>query len=347
MHQALKIRLSRCGIVPHIVLVLLVWMIGAIAVTSTAQGAHPFAIEQQRLPALSNAWLQQWLGQVAIWQADFYKQLTGAVHAWKSDSRHAWWLLWLSFAYGVLHAIGPGHGKAVLSAYVLANRETVRNGAILAVLSAIAQALVAITIVSIAAGVLNLTGMQINQIAGILEIAAYAAVTLLGAWLVYRHVLTPVLSRLSGRASEVTRSHHHHHHGQCHDHRHAGCGHHHMPTPDQVSGKLNIRKALGVIAAVGLRPCTGAILVLVFALSQQIFVAGIAAALAMGLGTGLTVGLLAISSVTVGRAAESTGHFVRASVASSIGATLQGLAAIVVLVLGLFLLTAAWQFGVW
>ena len=118
-----------------------------------------------------------------------------------------------------------------------------------------------------------------------------------------------------------------------------------MPDPSQVAGKLNWRKAWGAIVAIGLRPCSGAILVLVFALSQQFFVAGVAAALAMGLGTGLTVATLALMSLSVGRMAEAAGGGQGRPWGQIIGGTLQGAASIAVLVFGLLLFSAAWQYG--
>ncbi len=318
-------------------------LLGLLGTDAWAQGAHPFGVPEQRLPTASSGWLAQWTGQIAIWQSEFYRQLTTAVRAWKADGWQAWWLLSLSFAYGVFHALGPGHGKAILSAYVLANRETIRNGAILAFLSALVQALVAIALVGVAAGLLNLTGMMMNKVTAWLELGAYFMLTMLGVWLVYRHVLTPI-----ARQFKRTTHHHDHSHDHDHDHNHddACCGHSHMPTPEQVSGQLNLRKAWGAIVAIGLRPCSGAILVLVFALSQQFFIAGVAAALAMGLGTGLTVATLAMLSLTAGRMAQAAGGGQQRQWGRVIGATLQGVASMAVLLFGLLLLTAAWQYGV-
>ncbi len=330
----------------------LVWLLGLalllFSVSALAQSPHPFAVPEQRLPTPSSGWLAQWTGQIAIWQSEFYRQLTGAVRAWKADGWQAWGLLGLSFAYGVFHALGPGHGKAILSAYVLANRETVRNGAILAFASSLVQALVAIAMVGIAAGVLNVTGAVLNEVTAWLELGAYALLTALGIWLVYKHIAKPIMSKLWSLGHRHDHGHDHDHtHG--HDHHHhddaCGCGHVHMPDPQQISGKLNWRKAWGAIVAIGLRPCSGAILVLVFALSQQFFVAGIAAALAMGLGTGLTVATLAMMSLGAGRMAEAAGGGQGRAWGQIIANTLQGAASIAVLLFGLLLFSAAWQYG--
>lgn len=307
--------------------------------TAQAQSPHPFAVPEQTLNTPSLGWFDQWTGQIAIWQSHFYRQLTTAVRAWKADGMQAWWLLALSFGYGVFHALGPGHGKAILSAYVVANRETLRNGAILAFVSSLVQALVAITLVGVAAGVLNVTGAVLNEVTAYLELFAYAFLVLLGAWLVYKHVFKPVLGLL--RTQQV--DHHHDHHGHHDDH--ANCGHSHFPAPEQVAGQLSWRKAWGAVLAIGLRPCSGAILVLVFALSQQFFLAGVAAALAMGLGTGITVATLALTSLSISRVMASAGGGQQRPWGRWIGHTLQAGAALLVLLFGLLLFSAAWQYS--
>lgn len=323
-----------------VVLVLLVaaslWFNG----TVQAQSPHPFAVPEQTLNTPSLGWFDQWTGQIAIWQSHFYRQLTTAVRAWKADGMQAWWLLALSFGYGVFHALGPGHGKAILSAYVVANRETMRNGAILAFVSSLVQALVAIALVGVAAGVLNVTGAVLNEVTAYLELVAYAFLVLLGAWLVYKHVFKPVLGLLRPQQD-------HHHHDHDHDHHdHANCGHSHFPAPEQVAGQLSWRKAWGAVLAIGLRPCSGAILVLVFALSQQFFLAGVAAALAMGLGTGITVATLALTSLSISRVMASAGGGQQRPWGRWIGHTLQAGAALLVLLFGLLLFSAAWQYSV-
>ena len=90
-------------------------------------------------------------------QAEFYRMLSGTIRAAKADGSAGWTLLGISFLYGILHAAGPGHGKAVISSYLVANDETWRRGVILSFASAILQALTAIVIVAAAAVLLNAT----------------------------------------------------------------------------------------------------------------------------------------------------------------------------------------------
>jgi len=310
---------------------------------------HPFATAEQRLSTSSTGWLAEFFAQMAMWQSHFYRQLTGAVRAWQQDGWAAWLLLGLSFAYGVFHALGPGHGKAVLAAYVLANRETVKNGAILALLSAFLQALVAITLVGIAAGVLNVSGLALTRATWWLEIASYAMMVALGAWLVFRQMIRPVwrwltqrLARASAASVKNDASHHDHHdhHDQHHQHD-EHCGHLHAPDPAMLTGRLTWSKASSAILAVGLRPCTGAIFVLVFSLAQGFFIAGVAAALAMGLGTGLTVAALTTASLWLNQATVSVAGGQQRLVGRWLLLAVQGLASVALLTLGILLFGAA------
>ncbi|MBD0870567.1 nickel/cobalt transporter, partial [Achromobacter xylosoxidans] len=294
----------------RVVLALLAVLLLGGAAAAAAQGAHPFGVPEGGASVGGPGWLAGFFGKVSVWQSYFYRQLTGAVRAWQAEGGAAWALIGLSFAYGVFHALGPGHGKAVISSYVLANRQTARNGALLALASALIQALVAIALVAVLALIFNATAATMNNATRWLELGSYALVTLLGMWLVWVKAIRPLLRTRAGPApaeSMLDHGHgHEHSHHQHHDHD-CGCGHAHVPAPAQVSGPLNWRRAATAILAVGLRPCSGALIVLVFALAQGFFLAGVASALAMGLGTGLTVAALACLAVAAGGAATRIG----------------------------------------
>lgn len=322
--------------------VVLLLMLGGIS-AAAAQGAHPFGVPESGGGLAGPGWLSSFFGSVSVWQSHFYRQLTGAVRAWQADGGAAWALMGLSFAYGVFHALGPGHGKAVISSYVLANRQTARNGALLALASSLIQALVAIVMVAVLAVVFNATAATMNEATRWLELASYALVTLLGVWLVWIKAVRPLLRRAGARGLADAQGHAHaHHHGHDHnDHHHdhdCGCGHAHVPAPEQVAGPLNWRRAGSAILAVGLRPCSGALIVLVFALSQGFFMAGVASALAMGLGTGLTVAALAGLAVAAGGAATRLGSRMSSAGAAWLRYGIEALAATAVLLLGVMLL---------
>jgi nickel/cobalt exporter len=153
--------------------------------------------------------------------------------------------------------------------------------------------------------VLNAPGLKINAWSNQLESASYAMIALLGLWLLSTQSVR-LWRRWRGAASShsnvADHAHHDHHHGRGHDHHHDHHhGHSHAPgeacdhmvDPTALAGPFSWRKVAAVVFSVGIRPCTGAILVLVFALTQGVFWAGVAATFAMALGTAITVAALA------------------------------------------------------
>jgi nickel/cobalt exporter len=252
------------------------------------------------------------VGWILTKQAEFYRGLSALIRAAKADGSAVWALLGLSFLYGVFHAIGPGHGKAVISSYVVANEETWRRGVVLSFASALLQALVAVAIVGVAAALLNATAKTMGDAVRWIEIASYGLIAAIGArllWVKGRGFLSALHALTSPRpmlaaAGDVVVPVHDHHHGDDHHHRHAhdhvhdaSCGHAHGAEPKDLSGPGGWQRGLAAIVAVGLRPCSGAILVLVFALAQGLFWAGVVSTFVMGLGTGITVAVIATLAV--------------------------------------------------
>jgi ABC-type nickel/cobalt efflux system permease component RcnA len=160
-----------------------------------------------------------------------------------------------------------------------------------------------------------------------IEIASYALIAAFGARLVWTkgggffralQMPRPALALAAAGAGYVhDHSHDHHshdddhqrdhsharvaHHDHAHDHGHVHdehCGHSHGPDPSELAGPGGWRRGFSAIFAVGIRPCSGAILVLVFALAQGMFWAGIAATFVMGIGTAITVAAIAVIAVS-------------------------------------------------
>jgi len=254
-------------------------------------------------------------GWVLRTQQSLQRDLATGVKSLKGDHAvtGAVMLAALSFIYGVVHAVGPGHGKTIISSYVVANEETVRRGVIISFIAAGLQALTAIALVGILAFALNASGMQINAWSNQLEMVSYALIALVGAWLLTTQLIAIFRRWQESRAAEAHAGHdhqhhhgehyhhHHHHHSHDHDHDHDHHGHshaegeacHHIVDARELAGPFSWRKILAVVFSVGVRPCTGAILVLVFALTQGVFWAGVAATFAMAIGTAITVAALA------------------------------------------------------
>ena len=227
-------------------------------------------------------------------QKSFYQAMTGALDAVRTDWTAFWLLGGLSFLYGVFHAAGPGHGKVVISSYVLANETQLRRGVRLSVLSAMLQSVVAVALVLVAAGVLGMTSLAMGNAANWIGIGSYALVALLGLWLVVRKLLGWGHDHQDHGHDHASHAHQHGEEGHHHDHG-RGSGHAHVVTPQTVAGGW--REQLAVVLAVGLRPCSGALVVLVFALSQGVLAGGIAAVFLMGAGTAITVAALASMAV--------------------------------------------------
>ena len=358
------------------------------AANSLGLGAPEQAIKPEGMFASFLMWIQQQ-------QEGFYKLMTGELREMRQDGSHVFMLIALSFAYGVFHAAGPGHGKAVISSYMLANELAARRGIVLSFASAFVQAITAIIVIAILSFVLRGAGLRMADATRWLEIVSFAGVTLLGAWLLWSkitgrghshghahghshghadkhahaeghavasahargnhahdhsHAASHDQSHGHGHASSRAHAHahahehvhgeacthdhaHDHAHGSAHAHAHAHAhgaahghshshahghdhghddDHLHAPDPKMLSQKdFGLRQAWSAILAVGLRPCSGALIVLTFAFLNGLYFAGIAATFAMAVGTGLTVAVLAAlavwakdAAIRIGGAAE-------------------------------------------
>jgi nickel/cobalt transporter (NicO) family protein len=306
-------------------------------------------------------------------QAVFYRALAGLIRSAKNDGSAFWGLLGISFAYGIFHAAGPGHGKAVISSYLFANGETWRRGITLSFAAAIMQSLTAVAIVAIAAILLGATAKLMGDTVRVIEIVSYGLIALLGArllWVKGRGFLKAIQElRIGNKAvagieqhDHMHRHHRHaehcHHRDHVHDHSdtasedHDPChghlhdeepdvlpwGHAHGPEPDELAGPGGWHRGLSAVISVGLRPCSGAIIVLVFALAQGMFWAGVASTFVMGIGTAITVGTIATLAVGAKAlakrfASERSGHGTVLMRGAEVGA------AAVVLGFGVLLLT--------
>jgi len=209
----------------------------------------------------------------------------------RGDSlRPALAIIMVSFLYGVFHAVGPGHGKMVVGGYFLSRRARLMHGLAMSGTAALVQALAAIAVVGVLATVLEMGSRRIMEQAAVLEEISYAGIVALGLWMAWGVV--------SGR---VCCAHDHDEAGHDHD---CACGHDHAPPPPVKAPAANRSELAAVLAAgaaVGLRPCSGAILVLLFTLANHIFLIGVIATLAMGLGVAITVSAVSLGALGLHR----------------------------------------------
>ncbi|WP_420814481.1 nickel/cobalt transporter [Notoacmeibacter marinus] len=306
-------------------------------------------------------------------QRRFYALMTDALRAMRENPTAGWTLAGLSFLYGILHAAGPGHGKAVISTYMVANEIALRRGVMLAFVSALLQAIMAIVVISAVFLILRGTAISQTDTVFTLEVLSYAFLTGFGLWLLTRKLVPllrsalrrqPAMAAMTVNGGGVAalvgpdmhpRNAHHHeahvhihtpHHGHGHDHASgevcSSCGHAHMPGPERLSGeRFRAREAISAVAAVGMRPCSGALIILTFAFLNGMVLAGIGSALAMAFGTAITVATLATLAVSAKNIAVRFAGGPGSRLAGQVQLAIELLGAGLIVVLGMVLLAGA------
>ncbi|MBR2512465.1 MAG: nickel/cobalt transporter [Halomonas sp.] len=236
--------------------------------------------------------------QLLSWQRDLHRSLTLAITELSRTPTTATWLslLGVSFAYGVFHAAGPGHGKAVLATYLASHGGATRRALGLSFAASLLQGVTAIAMVAVLVHGLGWVTRQAMGSVVWVEQASFILVAMLGAWLCWRAIKQLRRAYAGSHHDAVEHSHSHsysHSHSHSHDHAHCCGGAHHI-EPQQA---LDWRTALMTVGAIGMRPCTGAVLMLGAASLLGQFYVGVASVIAMSLGTGITVSFLAIASI--------------------------------------------------
>lgn len=282
------------------------------------------------IPVVAGLALAIWLwpmggfGRIEAWAADGQRDVQNAMarmlRALRGGETAALaGLLGLSFAYGFFHAAGPGHGKLVIGGYGLGRRVPMLRLVTLALVSSLGQAATAVALVYAGVFVFDWTRERMTDVADrMLEPVSYGAIALVGAWLVMRG-LRRALRMRGGAGQDHGQGHghdHHHHHDQGHDHDHrhdhghehghehghgpdgtCSCGHRHGVTLEEAAEVRSLRDAAMLVGAVALRPCTGAIFLLILTWKMEIGAVGIAGAFVMGLGTACVTIAVAVASV--------------------------------------------------
>lgn len=245
-----------------------------------------FAVAVIGLLWLWQAWPQVML-QSVVWQRDVNQQMSGLLQAVAENPTQAGGaLLLFSFVYGVLHALGPGHGKVVITTWLATHPSKLKSSIGLTLAASLLQGLVAIGLVIVVLTLLRLPARQLHLSSFWLEKGSYALVGVLGLLLCWRALRK---LRVLLRKPKFTAFTPHHVHDQ-----HCGCGHQHMPDPKRLERDEDWRARLMIILSMGMRPCSGAIMVLLFSKVIGVFGWGVASALAMAAGTSLTISSLAL-----------------------------------------------------
>lgn len=227
----------------------------------------------------------------ALQQREAQTALAAGLRAVRAGEPGAWiTLMGVCASYGFFHAAGPGHGKLLIGGYGAAARVTALRLSTLAVISSLAQALTAIMLVGAGALVLGWSRARMTDTAEqVLAPASYGAIAMVGLWLAWRGLRRVRSVRAAAPVAED---------GTCHS-----CGHAHGPSVEQVASLTSWWDAVVIVVSIAMRPCTGAVFLLILCFGLGIPLAGIIGAMVMGLGTASVTVLVAILAVGTRRSA--------------------------------------------
>jgi len=281
--------------------ILVVFVLILSTATWAQQSPNPFrpapsAPSQQRQtpPSAPAPTEQSFYARALIWAVDFQRTMVrdiGRYMAAIRDGTSSTALLagiGFAFAYGVIHTLGPGHGKMIVASYFVGREAQVLRGLWMGVQIAVTHVISAIVLVLLFD--ITFRSMLGGEPAESwwIRLFSFGLIAIIGAYMLYGAIRSSLGKTGHGHD-------HHHHHGHSHDHDHDhDHSHHHRHGHEKHSGR-----ALAVLA--GLVPCTGAILVMLFALANGIIVAGVLMVIAISAGMALTMAAIGIAAILVRR----------------------------------------------
>ena len=204
-------------------------------------------------------------------------------------------LIGLSFLYGIFHAAGPGHGKVVISTYLLSTGDQLRRGVMLSFSSSLLQGITAISVVTGATWILNYSMRTTQLLIDDVELGSFVLIAAAGCLIIGLR-LKNISSRLRRRQAADAHI--------ISDDTHEHCGHAPLPAASLNGKAFSVSTFFSIVFSTGLRPCSGAVIVLLFANSLDLFTAGLLSVLAMSLGVALTTSGLAALTVYARHLAE-------------------------------------------
>lgn len=279
-----------------LLLVLLAWAPVAMVSPAAAQidGVVQDASSHGGQPGLFSRVVRQ----IGLWQRQMNKALSDQARRVKRGE--GGWavavLLALGFGYGVMHTLGPGHGKTVVAAYFLDRRRHWSAGLLAGAWVSLGHVVSALAIVLGLVLVFGVDSLDVLDNARVVEIVSYGLIVAIG--------FSRIIAGLTGRLHSHARGH-----GDCHDHGDAHAdiaGHAHDHSHDDAEENSTWRQRLrnffradamfGMLTAAGLVPCSGALILLLFTLANGILLVGIYATLAIALGMTATLGALGLAA---------------------------------------------------
>lgn len=201
--------------------------------------------------------------------------------------------LTITFVYGMVHAFGPGHGKLVIVSYFLARETRVMRGVVMAVQVAVVHVIAAVVVVWLADFVLRSGfGIGLSEVPGV-RAASFLIIFGIGVYMLYRALrasTAPAAGAAIGPGHEQAHGHvHRHGHGRRHGH-----GHRHDDAHHGHGG--NVEGGFMALAA-GMVPCPGAVLVMLYAVANDMLYPGFLLVVSMSLGIGLSICTLGVGAI--------------------------------------------------
>ncbi|SEA90910.1 DUF3299 domain-containing protein [Rubrimonas cliftonensis] len=222
------------------------------------------------------------LDRAQIWVNSLYTSGMPALGEAGSGAAIFWALL-LSFGYGALHTLGPGHGKAVVISYFVGTGGSLRRGLTMGARIAVFHVLSAVVVVFLLdLAVQQTTGAAPSDYRAI-RMGSYALVIVIGAVMLWQAI--SAMRRPASIAGGGAHKAHHHEHS----HGTSGCA--------ACTASVAPRGSGWVAAAVGVVPCTGALLVMLFGLANDLIWPAIAIVVAISVGMAVAMSLLGMAAL--------------------------------------------------
>ncbi|MFN4014417.1 MAG: hypothetical protein ACK4JB_03715 [Reyranella sp.] len=237
------------------------------------------------------------VAELARYSADYQRRINHVLSTSLRDvqsgtgSLALWTLVTVCFGYGVVHTLGPGHGKAVVVAYFLDSSrprawiEGIFAGGWIAFTHTLAALLLAGALkLSSTVGLLG----AMREVRNV-EIVSYTLILLVGFWRLWAGITGRLHEHPHG---DHGHDHHHHEHGHGHGHHH----HHHDHEPPQrtIAGWL-------LLTAAGIAPCAGALIIILLAIALDVLWAGVVGVIAIALGMAVTLAAIGMASMLAHR----------------------------------------------
>ena len=255
----------------NIFLVFLIGVLLSVWFIPLANATNPFTSNQASQQTTSSptskpALLNKVFFKIIIWQQYLKTKMTLLVRQAKAEGsvKPIWLLILAAFAYGVIHAAGPGHGKAIALSYALAQRPSYAQGLLFSNSIAFFHGVSGIIFVLFIRFILNTSIMDnLDNVTKITQIVSYSIIACLGAVIFFHTVYKLVKNN-------------------------------HETHPKEIKGLNPVLAA----AFVGCIPCPGVVIVMLFALSMNLFILSIILGLAISIGMGFTISIVVLLTIS-------------------------------------------------